>query len=107
MSVRQACKERKTSLDTVRKTHMIAGLLADQQQKLSPISLNTLQRVSLDAVVFLLTKAQPPMSLRGLGDSLSSVTAVLKDELQSIPADRKDSAWMISLVVVVSCLSTH
>ena len=83
-------KEKKSSLDIVRKTVLLGLIMTNHEQKLSPVLLNGLPTVVMDAAVYLLSGAQPTMALRGLGSCLSEVGKVLQDEFERKPADEQD-----------------
>jgi hypothetical protein len=77
-------------LDIVRKTVLLGLIMTNHEQKLSPVLLNGLPTVVMDAAVYLLSGAQPTMALRGLGSCLSEVGKVLQDEFERKPADEQD-----------------
>jgi len=83
-------KEKKSSLDIVRKTVLLGLIMTNHEQKLSPVLLNGLPTVVMDTAVYRLSGAQPTMALRGLGSCLSEVGKVLQDEFERKPADEQD-----------------
>ena len=69
-------------MDVQRKALCIQALLADEEHRLSPVQLGQMQSMTLDAVLFLLTGAQPQTALRALGQTVTQIAAALKQELE-------------------------
>ena len=78
-------------MDVLRKTMLLSGIMDGHPDKLSPILLNSMQGVTMDAVLYLLCRAQPSMALRGLGETLDDVTRVLRDEFERNAQVQKDN----------------
>jgi hypothetical protein len=86
-------------LDIVRKTVLLGLIMTNHEQKLSPVLLNGLPTVVMDAAVYLLSGAQPTMALRGLGSCLSEVKSCKMNSSVSRPTSRTEwcADWLSAI----------